>query len=169
MGKAGFPVTKNQLLDSVAILLRELKRHTCFTNGRPGRHWYEAFLRRHQEISVRTPQNLSKARSAVTEKNMRKWFAEILSFSTEESYLDILQDPGRIFNCDECAIYLCPRVEKVSVRAGQKAVYNFTKNDEKECITTLIMGNAASKMDPPLLMFALKIIPSKLSDSIPPS
>lgn len=78
MAKAGFPVTKNQLLDSVAILIRDLKKETCFTNGRPVKHWCDAFLRRHPEISVRTSQNLSKTRSAVTEENIRKWFAEIL-------------------------------------------------------------------------------------------
>lgn len=62
-----------------------------------------------------------------------------------------------------------PKIGKVLVRVGQKAVYNFTKNDEKECITTLIMGSAAGKMGPRLLMFALKRSPSELADSVPSS
>lgn len=44
MGKAGFPVTKNELLDSVQRLVKNLikkmpEREFPFVDGRPGRHW----------------------------------------------------------------------------------------------------------------------------------
>jgi len=39
----GFPVTKTELLDSVQFYLSSLQGQTPFTNGRPGRHWYEGF------------------------------------------------------------------------------------------------------------------------------
>lgn len=40
-----FPVSKNQLLDSVKQLIEKLNRENPFRNNRPGRHWYEAFLK----------------------------------------------------------------------------------------------------------------------------
>jgi len=38
LSKRGFPVNKNQLLDSVRDVIVELKRETPFVNNRPGRH-----------------------------------------------------------------------------------------------------------------------------------
>ncbi|KAJ3647453.1 hypothetical protein Zmor_019331 [Zophobas morio] len=76
----GFPVTKNQLLDSVQLLIKTIKRPNPFQNNRPGRHWYELFLKRHPEVSSRTPQNLTSSRANVTEENIRHWFIEITEY-----------------------------------------------------------------------------------------
>lgn len=70
VGKIGFPVTKTQLLDSVEILVKKLKQANKFTNGRLGRHWYEDFLRRHPEINLRTSQNLTHNRAAISEQKI---------------------------------------------------------------------------------------------------
>ncbi|KAK5638761.1 hypothetical protein RI129_013056 [Pyrocoelia pectoralis] len=48
--------------------------------------------------------------------------------------MDIVSDPSRIFNCDETAVFLSPKEDKVLVKKGDKAVYNFINNDEKECL-----------------------------------
>ncbi|KAG5887950.1 hypothetical protein JTB14_037343 [Gonioctena quinquepunctata] len=77
VGNVGFPVTKTQLLDSVEMLVKKLKRTNRFTNGRPGRHWYEAFLRRHPEVSLRTSQNLTHSRASISEQKIRQWFSDI--------------------------------------------------------------------------------------------
>ncbi len=42
VGDVGFPISKDQLLDSVQLLLNKSKRKTIFTDNRPGRKWYEA-------------------------------------------------------------------------------------------------------------------------------
>lgn len=57
LSDSGFPATKQQLIDSVQMLVKRLERPTPFTDGRPGRHWYEAFLKRHPNISQRISQN----------------------------------------------------------------------------------------------------------------
>lgn len=67
LGAQGFPVTKDQLLTSVSKLIINIVRENKFKNGVPGRHWYEAFLNRHREISTRITQNLTKGRAIVTE------------------------------------------------------------------------------------------------------
>lgn len=71
LSKRGFPVTKTQLLNNVTYLIKQLGRKTPFANGQPGRHWYESFLRRHPEISIRVAQNLPKSRASVTEDILR--------------------------------------------------------------------------------------------------
>lgn len=77
LAKRGFLVTKEQLIDSVAKLIVELKRPNSFTEGRPGQKWYSSFLRRHPRISLRTCQNLTKSRAVVTEKKIRDWFKKV--------------------------------------------------------------------------------------------
>src|SRR5271156_839739 len=50
--RKGFPLNKVSVLDSVAMLVQNGEIQTSFTNGRPGRKWYEGFLRRNKEITI---------------------------------------------------------------------------------------------------------------------
>ncbi|CAH2087980.1 unnamed protein product [Euphydryas editha] len=50
---------------------------------------------------------------------------------------------------------------------GDKTVYNIVGNDEKECLTTLICGNAAGQMLPPMVLFPYKRIPRNIVTSMP--
>lgn len=73
-------------------------------NNRPGRKWYQSFLKRNPELSERTPEKISKGRAAVTEEGIRRWFAELLKYLEENNASDILTDPDRILNGDETYI-----------------------------------------------------------------
>ncbi|XP_025161698.1 uncharacterized protein LOC112590140 isoform X1 [Harpegnathos saltator] len=161
----GFPVTKDQLLDSVKILILELKRDNPFTNNRPGRHWYEGFCRRHPELFERVAQNLTYNRASVIEQKLKNWFNEFSEYLTATNLLNI--DPKRIFNCDETAFMLCPKADRVIVRRGAKGVYKVVDADEKECLTTLFMVNAAGTMVPPMVMYWYQRIPASVSQNVP--
>ena len=65
-----------------------------------------------------------------------------LTHFAQKGYEDVLNDPTRIFNCDESAFLLAPKENCVLASKGAKAVYNTSNNDEKECLTSLIMLNA---------------------------
>lgn len=140
VAKVGFPISRDQLLDSVRTLLLKKKKSNPFKDNRPGRHWYEGFLRRHPEISKRMSQNLINSRAILTEAQIRNWFQEIEQYLQENDLIGIVNDPRRIYNADESAFFLCPKGKKVLALRGSKTVYNHTANDEKECITTLITG-----------------------------
>ncbi|KMQ88832.1 tigger transposable element-derived protein 6-like protein, partial [Lasius niger] len=169
LGKAGFPVTKDHLLDSVKMLITKVGRETPFTNNRPGRHWYQAFMRRHPEISTRAPQNLSKARALVTEEKIKNWFKEIQLYYIENNFTDVIINPQRIFNCDKTAFFLSPKGNQVLVKKGEKTVYNFINSNEKECITTLMTGNAAGELFPPMIMISCKRMPASIVAAMPES
>ncbi|KAJ8946287.1 hypothetical protein NQ314_008912 [Rhamnusium bicolor] len=138
----------------------------CAIDGRPGRHWYEAFLKRHPEVSQRMSQNLTSNRANVSEENIRLWFKEVETYLKDNKYLDIVSDPSRVFNTDETAFFLNPKGGKVLARRGEKAVYS-RSGDEKECLTTLITGNAAGDLTPPMIVFSYERIPSYISNSVP--
>lgn len=167
ISKCGFPATKNQMLDSVQLLLKELGRTNTFTDGRPGRKWYELFLKRHPELTKRIPQNLSGSRASLNENRIRYWFREVETYLKECNFFDITSNPNRIFNCDETAFFLCPKGDKVLVRKGEKTVYSFSSNDDKECLTTLITCNASGSILPPMVVFNYKRIPKSVTENFP--
>lgn len=167
LGSRGFPVTSCQLLDSVQMLLKSQNKTNPFANNRPGRHWLEAFQRRHPELATRVSQNLTKSRASVSETNIRRWFEEITEYFKQNNMLDVCNDPVRVFNCDETAFFLSPGNNRVLVRKGQKMVHSVTNSDEKENITTLVMGNAEGDLAPPMVVVNLKRVPKSLADSMP--
>lgn len=140
MQARGFPVSKEELIDSVHRYVVKNNLQTSFTGNRPGRTWCFNFLKRNPVISERSAQNLTKNRSSVTELQLRNWFTDVRTYVEEEGCEDIFFDPSRWWNTDETGVMLCPKTGKVLVKRGSKAVYSFVSNDEKECITTLITG-----------------------------
>lgn len=171
MGKAGFPVTKNQLLDSVQRLVKDLKvknpeREFPFAGNRPGRHWYESFLKRNPEISLRTAQNLTSSRANVTEQQLRQWHAEVTSYLHENNLSSIVKDPKRVYNADEAAFFLNPKGDKVLFSRGEKCVYSIVNNDEKECLTVMVCGNAFGDVCPSMIVFQYERIPQDIVSNI---
>lgn len=100
--KAGFPVDKNMLLDNVQMLCDKLKKKTPFVNNKPGQSWYNSFLRRHPDLSLRMSENVTLSRARVTKESLQNWFKQV------GDYLESLgiseMQPNRIFNGDESGI-----------------------------------------------------------------
>jgi len=147
----GYPVTKTELLDSIQKYVDQLKKATPFNENRPGRHWYEAFRKRHPELTIRTVQHLSLIRAAVTREDLMEWFEQIENYLQSKSLIDI--SPDRVFNCDKTSILLCPDSERVLTKRGVTAAYKVI-DDRKESLTTLFTYSAAGTRVPPMLMFA---------------
>lgn len=103
MSKMGFPVNKDWLTYSVKHLLDEQNSTSVFKNNLPGRKWFEGFLRRHSRISEKKSEQLAKARSILTENRIKLWFNDIKILLGEK--INILEDPRRVFNMDETAVY----------------------------------------------------------------
>lgn len=74
MSRCGFPIRKDQLLDSVQRLIKELPRENPFTNDRPANGWYKSFLKSNPQMSTRNPQNLTITKAYVTEVQLNSWF-----------------------------------------------------------------------------------------------
>jgi len=79
------PITKEHLINSIAIILKKSKKLHPFTDKRPGRHWYEGFLRRHPQLKTRMSESITFLRALVSEQNIRQWFKDIASFLKEKS------------------------------------------------------------------------------------
>lgn len=162
-----FPVTKEQLLDSVQKIITDKKSDSCpFTNNRPGKKWYSSFLKRHPDLSERAAQNLSKAREDVTEEDTLSWFEVINAYIENKDLRVAINDPNRIFNANESAFYLQPKAGRVIVRKGEKNVYT-ASGDEKENLTALVTGNADGVLAPPMVVYPYERVPAVIANSLP--
>lgn len=164
-----FPITKNQLLDSVQQLIIKLEKTTPFTNNKPSRHWYEGFLRCHPELAIRIAQNLTHTRPSVTEKEIRNWFNEVYLHLIKLNLLEI--HSFRVYNCDESSFFCVQNQTKslLEEELESKSVYKIVNADEKEGLTTLFMVNAAGSMVPPMIMYCYKRVPYSISSEFPKS
>lgn len=167
MASRGFPITSSKLRQSVQLYLNLRKRETMFKENLPGRKWCTGFMKRHPNLTSKVPQHLSHSRSQVTEENLRMWHREIHQYVTKNDNTDIFQNPSRIFNMDETAFYLAPKGEKVITTKKDKACYAVSANDDKECITVLIGGNAAGTLAPPLIIYSYQRIPFNIAKNTP--
>jgi len=92
----------------IASLPRTAKEALCFKNDMPHRSWYYKFLNQHPVISIKKAEYLSACRATVTEERIRGWFTHVDSLLAKEGLKDAVNDPKRIFNCDETAVWLNP-------------------------------------------------------------
>lgn len=161
-----FPVSKEQLLDTVQKITNSTTRAKTFMKNRPSDKWFRLFLNRHPEISQRVSQNLTPSRESVTENQILNWFTEIKEYLESKHLFDITRNPNRIFNADESAFYLSPKEGKVLATKGNKNVYR-SAGDEKENVTVLLTANAAGKIAPPMIVLAYERIPAAISQSVP--
>ena len=76
---------------------------------------------------------LLASRAKVTEGRIRAWFDHVASLLEEEGVKDVLNDPSRIFNCDETAVWLNPNGKRVLTKKAETAMVKKTrkaKNDD---------------------------------------
>lgn len=90
----GFPITKNQLLDSVKKLVNTARINTPFKHGKPGKTWYYKFLKRHRVISQKHAEYVNAGRGSVTKEKIHEWFDNVQQHLGED--FAILQEPNRI-------------------------------------------------------------------------
>lgn len=118
-----------------------------------GKKWVRLFFKRHPELSLRRPQNLSMARAkGFTKENTDKYFSLL------KTELDkIKSDPSRIFNVDETGITVVQhKATRVVTSKGKKQVHKISSAERGATITVITCMSAAGQYVPPLLIFPQK-------------
>ena len=152
MASIGYGRTRVQVSEMVKRLLDEDGRPNPFVGNYPGRDWWYGFLKRHPEISLRSPEQLQLSRaSACSQERLSVWYNDYESFLKKNS----ISNPNQIWNADETGCPLCPKSGKVLAMRGSKDVYQVTGNS-KEQVTTLCAVSAAGTVVPPMHIFAGK-------------
>ena len=151
MASIGYGCTKEQILQAVHKIVVADNRPNTFTDNRPGKKWWTGFLKRHPELSLRTPENLDSHRAkCCTRDTLSKWYSDFRQFLEVNS---IRNDAQHFWNADESGFSLCPKTGKVLAQKGASDVYSLTCSG-KDQITTLCAGSASGALIPPMHIFA---------------
>lgn len=59
-------------------------------------------------------QNLTSSRSSVTEEMIREWFQKVHEYFVDKEITVVLEDPSRVYNCDETAFFAPARKASLS-------------------------------------------------------
>ena len=143
--KIGYPHTKSQVLALVQQIVNSKRIEATVTNG-----WWERFVERHPQLSLRTAVPLSLARAMATDAGVLGKYFDIL----EECLIQngIFDKAGMIFNCDETGLPLNPKCAKVVDKTGTKNP-SFVTGGDKSQVTVLACTSAVGYAIPPFVIF----------------
>ncbi|XP_062541699.1 uncharacterized protein LOC134209705 [Armigeres subalbatus] len=156
MEKRGFPITRKGLASKVAAYLRKHPRDNLSRNYVPGRKWLEGFMRRHPQLTLRTPEGITSASAKVSEQDIRKWFKTVEDYLVENNIADILNDPSRILNGDETGFCMNVPPKKVLATKGVKNVPFVENQNGKQNVTVLFTFSADGTIIPPDVILPYK-------------
>ena len=139
-----FFLREDLLLDSIKKYIVDQQIANPFKDNRPGRHWFDAFCKRHSELSQRMAQNLSTCRALATPDRLRSWFNEVEKHLISKNFRGI--DPSRIVNLAESAVFPCPKAGFVLAPKGSKSVHKFVTGNDRESISVLFTVTRAGDL-----------------------
>ncbi|GFO44056.1 tigger transposable element-derived protein 6-like protein [Plakobranchus ocellatus] len=125
----------------------------------PSRAWAYHFVKRHPQLTKRSPVSLGKERAVICSDAVRGWFEELRS-CCDAIDPELLKSPQRLFNADETGFSFDPKSRKVIAQKGAKHVYKVTANSKKQ-VTVLACTSAAGQYLPPTLIYPYKRVPTK--------
>ncbi|KAI5709120.1 hypothetical protein M8J76_010692 [Diaphorina citri] len=164
MNSAGFPVTRNLIVETVSKLIIELGRPNTFKDNVPGRSWFNSFTRRHPSLN----QVITRNTGDLTTEKLIQWRQQLSTYLEKHNLLHVIRQPTRVFNSREAAFCLCPsKSTQMVVRRNFK--YTSNLNEEKDYLTIQLTGNADGMLAPPLLIVPYERMPLAMGRSIPGS
>ena len=152
MARVGYGQTRDTLFDKVQDIVARLNIPTPFPDGRPTKNWYYLFMKRFPYLGIRQAQLLSRERAGVTRKGIEEWYEEFQRYLIETGNIDILQEPNRIFNCDETGFPIAPKPPKIIAERGTPNVYA-RGSSSKQTITVMLCACAAGYYVKPMIIY----------------
>ena len=141
--------------------LRSKTSEKWMANRSAGKDWYYSFMSRHLELSLITPEKLSKSHAKMTNEAILHHFHDVI-----ESVVTVDEEDRKssyIFNCDEVGISLDFRPAKVVCSRSTRSLWSLNSGD-KSNIT--VMG-CDGTMIPPLIIYKGKRVNKVLQDTAP--
>ncbi|XP_062710743.1 uncharacterized protein LOC115265664 [Aedes albopictus] len=140
----------------ITAFLATHPRKNPFKDNVPGSGWFRGFLRRHPQLTIRTPEQVTSASAKVSEKNIREWFHTVKQYLIDHGLIDILLDPSRVYNGDESGFRLNPTSKNVIATAGARNVPIVETGNSKKNITVMFTFGADGSVVPPDVILAQK-------------
>ncbi|XP_018560825.1 uncharacterized protein LOC108903210 [Anoplophora glabripennis] len=157
--------TKQDLCALAFQFAEKNKLPHSFKNGIAGEQWYSNFMRRHPELSLRTPESTSIARACGFNRPQVQRFFENLKTAREKHNLEL----DNIYNVDETGIQTsAKRPPKVISTKGKKQVGSISSVERGQLVTAICCCSASGKFIPPALIFPRKKRNPRYLNGTPP-
>ncbi|GFO21204.1 Jerky protein [Plakobranchus ocellatus] len=165
----GFGMTPKETQEVVGEYLEALDRETPFVHGVPGPDWLDGFLKHHQDLSCRLPEQMkmSRQKSSANKTIYDAWFSLLKKTLT---YHNLLNKPERVYNVDESGFPLDPKRLKVITQKGIQNLFRLIGGSGRETITVQLLQGCAKAdgaMLPPYILYAAKNLRVKWTDNGP--
>ena len=141
----GLSKSRKELLALVQAIAESKGHQHLITDG-----WWNCFIKRHPDITLRAPVPLSQARARATDEEVINNYFDLLEATLQE--YDLLGKPGQIFNLDESGFPLNPKPPKGVFDKGTKNPSAYCSGDKAQ-ITVLACVNAIGNSLPPMVIF----------------
>ena len=167
MADMGFGLTREGVMAMAFSIAEKSGRDHPFKSGHAGRGWYEGFMSRHVNLTLRVPQPLSYARAVSGNKDaMDDFFAKLGAIYGR---LNLISKPSQIYNADETGVTIVHKPSKVIAQIGRRNVSSLTSADRGKTHTTLSCVSASGQVLPPYMIYPRKRpVPEKMRDNAYP-
>ena len=156
----GYPRSRLEVIAMIQRLCDSRGMKRTVTHG-----WWEAFCRRHQNITLRVSAPLSLARAKATSVDVIDKYFDMLEATMAE--YDLQSKPCQIFNMDETGLPLDPKPPKVVCAVGEKNPSSIRAGNKAQ-ITAVGCVSAAGYCIPPMVIYDRKTVSRDMvKDEIP--
>ena len=146
----GFGKTRR---DVKCVVQEHLQRKGTLKGTSVSNGWWEKFLRRNPNLSLRSGDSTAHVRmDAVNAENLHSYYHLLKEVYDENGFAD---HPEAIYNMDETGVPLEPRPPKVVAAKGKKKI-RYRTSGQKSQITVIGCASASGQILPPFIIFAAK-------------
>lgn len=124
-------------------------------------------MARHDDITLRTPEQVTAASSKVSEADIRGWFIKVKEYLLSEGLSDALSDARRIYNGDETSFFLHPTTKAVLATPGNKNVYEVQHADGHTNVTVMFSFGADGSIVPPDVVLPVQRLRPEILQQFP--
>lgn len=158
-----FGMTTSDIRKLAFDIAEAMKMPHPFKNQKAGKDWLRSFMRRHTELSIRSPEPTSICRAVgFNQPSVKRFFDALKAELTKARF-----DATRIYNMDETGLTVVHCPQKVLAKRGQKQIGKVVSGEKGQTVTAICACSASGNYVPPALIYKRKRMNTVLLNGSP--